>query len=70
LRNIECGYNTGGGAKEVFSGKNGTDSRTVPRSNLSKGVLQSLPGRKFLRWAPSSFGVTVSFTYELGVYLG
>jgi len=29
-------------------------------------VSQSLPGRSFLRWAASPFGVTVSFTCELG----
>jgi len=34
------------------------------------GVSQSLPGREFLRWAPSPFGATVSFTEELRVYPG
>ena len=34
----------------------------------TKGGSQSLHGREFLRWAPSPFGVTVSFTSELGVY--
>ena len=28
----------------------------------TEGVLQILPRREFLRWAPSPFGVTVSFT--------
>jgi len=29
---------------------------------FTEGVSQSLPGREFLHWAPSPFGVTVNYT--------
>ena len=44
--------------------------RGVLAVESTEGVSQKLPGREFLRWAPSRFGVTISFTYELGVYPG
>jgi len=43
------------------------DQRTV---ESTEGVSQRLPGREFMRWAPSPVGATVSCTSELGVYPG